>query len=251
MKKSATATSKKSAPTPSEAKKGPAKKSAGSSRASSSSPMASSGGKEQMTSKLQKLFENEVKDIYWAENALLKALPKMAKNATSPELKEALENHLEETRGQIERLNQVFEAMGKKAQGKKCEAMAGLIKESEEIMQNSDKGMMRDAGIISAGQKVEHYEIATYGTLRTFARTLGLDEVAELLEETLEEEKAADEKLTEVAESAVNLGAAEEQEGSEDSEEEEDDQDEDENDEDGDDDDEDEDDDDDEEEEGK
>jgi ferritin-like metal-binding protein YciE len=165
-------------------------------------------------SKLMKLFEDELKDIYWAEKALTKALPKMAKNATNEDLIAALENHLEETERQIEKLEQVFESIGKKAVAKKCDAMAGLVKEGEEIMKESDKGAMRDAGIISAGQKVEHYEIATYGTLRTFAKTLGLDKAAGLLEEILEEEKAADMKLTEVAEATINVQAAQEEEES-------------------------------------
>jgi ferritin-like metal-binding protein YciE len=185
----------------------PAKKSAAPGKSSSSAK----GG--DVKSKLKKLLVDELKDIYWAENALTKALPKMAKKATSPELKEALEKHLEETKGQIERLDQVFVSIGEKSGSKKCEAMAGLIKEADEIMTDTDAGMMRDAGIISAGQKVEHYEIATYGTLRQFATTLGYDEAAELLGETLDQEKAADEKLTEVAESAINVGAADEEEG--------------------------------------
>jgi len=163
-----------------------------------------------LSSKLQKLFEESLKDIYWAEKALLKAIPKMSKNATSEELKEALDGHLEETKGHVERLEQVFQIIGKPAAAKKCEAMAGLIKEAEEIMEESEEGVMRDAGIIAAGQKVEHYEMATYGTLRTFAQVLGWDEAASILEETLGEEKAADEKLTEVAESAINVEAAEE-----------------------------------------
>lgn len=166
-------------------------------------------------SKLHKLFEEELKDIYWAEKALVKALPKMAKKATSEELVEALENHLEETEGQVQRLEQVFELLGKPAQAKKCEAMDGLITEAEDIMSESDEGVMRDAGIISAGQKVEHYEIATYGTLKTFAKTLGLNEIADLLEETLNEEKNADETLTSVAESAINVKAAHTEEGQE------------------------------------
>lgn len=170
---------------------------------------AASGMKQ---SQLMKLFEDELKDIYWAEKALVKALPKMAKNATSPELVEALQNHLEETQGQIQRLEQVFEIIEKKAVAKKCEAMEGLLKEGDEIMKDTEKGSMRDAGIISAGQKVEHYEIASYGTLRAFAQTLGLDDAAALLQETLDEEKAADETLTEVAESAINVEAAEEEE---------------------------------------
>jgi ferritin-like metal-binding protein YciE len=154
-------------------------------------------------SKLQELLEDELKDIYWAEKALTKAIPKMIKNASDEELKTALENHLQETEGQVERLEQIFESLGKKPQAKKCEAMAGLIKEAEELMSDNEKGAMRDAAIISAGQKVEHYEIASYGTMRAFAEILGLEEVAALLQETLDEEKAADEKLTEVTASAV------------------------------------------------
>jgi ferritin-like metal-binding protein YciE len=159
-----------------------------------------------------KLFEDELKDIYWAEKALTKAIPKMIKNATSKELIEALTSHLAETEEQVGRVEQVFELLGKKAVAVKCEAMTGLVKEAEEIMEECEAGAMCDAGIISAGQKVEHYEIASYGTLRQFAETLGLTEAATLLETTLNEEKAADEKLTEVAVSAVNVEAAEEEE---------------------------------------
>src|SRR6185295_12342680 len=167
---------------------------------------------EMQSSQLMKLFEEELKDIYWAEKALTKAIPKMIKNATSAELIEALDNHLAETEEQVKRVEQVFELTGKKAVAKKCEAMEGLIKEAEEIMEECEEGAMRDAGIISAGQKVEHYEIASYGTLRQFAETLGLADAAALLEETLNEEKVADEKLTEVALSAINVEASEEEE---------------------------------------
>lgn len=163
-------------------------------------------------SQLMKLFEEELKDIYWAEKALTKAIPKMIKNATSEELIEALENHLAETEEQVKRVEQVFEILGKKATAKKCEAMEGLLKEAEAIMEECEEGAMCDAGIISAAQKVEHYEIASYGTLRQFAETLGLEEVEELLQTTLDEEKAADEKLTEVAVAAVNIQANEEEE---------------------------------------
>jgi|SRR3954463_15946547 len=161
-------------------------------------------------SALLELFENELKDIYWAEKALTKALPKMAKNASSEELVEAIENHLVETEEQVKKVEQVFEILDKKPVAKKCEAMAGLIKEGEEIMKDTEKGPQRDAGIISAAQKVEHYEIASYGTLRTFAQTLGLDDAAQILEEILEEEKNADQTLTEVAESTINVEALEE-----------------------------------------
>lgn len=162
------------------------------------------------SSQLMKLFEDELKDLYWAEKAVTKAIPKMIKNATSPELIEVLTSHLAETGTQITRLEQVFESINKKAIAKKCEAMEGIINEGEDLMETSEEGAMRDAGIISAGQKVEHYEIASYGTLRQFAETLGLAEAESLLEATLNEEKAADEKLTEVAHS-INFEAAEEE----------------------------------------
>ena len=164
------------------------------------------------SSQLMKLFEDSLKDIYWAEKALTKAIPKMIKNATSEELIEALENHLEETHEQVTRCEDVFKSIDKKATAKKCEAMDGLMKEGEEIMKECEEGPMCDAGIIAAGQKIEHYEIASYGTLRQFAETLGLEEAVELLETTLEEEKAADMKLTEVAVSVVNVQASQEEE---------------------------------------
>jgi len=156
---------------------------------------------------LQDLFEDELKDIYWAEKALTKAIPKMIKNAISPELVEALEDHLEVTKQQVTRCEEVFESIGVKAEAKTCEAMQGLIKEADEILESTEEGSVRDAGIISAAQKVEHYEIASYGTLCSFARQLGHDEAAALLEETLNEEKEADETLTEIAEASVNQDA--------------------------------------------
>ena len=167
-------------------------------------------GNSSRGSLLEKFFIDQLKDIYWAEKALTKALPKMMENATSPELIEAIETHLAETEEQVNRVEQVFELLGKKASAKKCEAMEGLIKEAEELMEEADEGVMRDAAIISAAQKVEHYEIASYGTLRAFAETLGLDDIAALLEQTLKEEKNADETLTQVATTAVNLEAASE-----------------------------------------
>lgn len=189
------------------------------SKKSSSTSAAQNGNQEKAksakatmkSSQLMELFEDSLKDIYWAEKALTKAIPKMIKNATSEELEMALTDHLAETENQISRLEQVFELIGVKASAKKCDAMEGLIKESGEIMESCEKGSMRDAGIISAAQKVEHYEIATYGTLRQFAETLGLKDVAKLLEETLKEEKAADQKLSKVATSAVNVEAAQEE----------------------------------------
>ena len=143
---------------------------------------------------------------------MLKAIPKMSKNATSEELVAALDKHLGETEAQVGRLEQVFEQLELAPRGKKCEAMEGLIKEAEEIMEETDEGVMRDAGIITAAQKVEHYEIASYGSLRSFAETLGLTEAADLLATTLQEEKTADQTLTEVAVTAVNIEAATEEE---------------------------------------
>lgn len=169
-------------------------------------PVPGSGSMQE--SQLQKLFDDELKDIYWAEKALTKAIPKMIRNATSDDLIQALESHLVETQQHVTRLEQVFEIIGKNAVTKKCEAMAGLIEEATQIMEECEKGSMCDAGIISAAQKVEHYEIASYGTLCQFAKTLGLSEVKQILGSILTEEKAADEKLTEVAESAINVEAA-------------------------------------------
>jgi len=156
---------------------------------------------------LRELFEDSLKDIYWAEKALTKALPKMAKNATSENLKTAIEHHLNVTKEQVSRLEQVFEIIGKKAVAKKCDAMEGLIKEGESIMEETQPGAVRDAGIIAASQKIEHYEIATYGTLCAFAKTLGEDEAAQLLEATLAEEKEADVTLTEAAYNTINFDA--------------------------------------------
>lgn len=159
-------------------------------------------------SALKELFVDELKDIYWAEKHLSKALVKMAKAATSEELRAALETHKEETDNQVARLDQVFEIIGEKATAKKCDAMEGLIKESESIVEDTEDGSItRDAGIISAAQKSEHYEIASYGTLRTLANTLGYGEAAQLLEETLAEEKKTDELLTQLAESSINSTA--------------------------------------------
>jgi ferritin-like metal-binding protein YciE len=157
---------------------------------------------------LRDLFIDELKDIYWAENALTKALPKMIKNATSSELSEALNGHLEVTKEQVTRLQKVFSSLNEKVMSKKCEAMTGLIKEADEIMKETEKGPVRDAGIILAGQKVEHYEIATYGTLASFAKILEEREAENLLRETLDEEKEADERLSEIAEFSINVRAA-------------------------------------------
>jgi len=163
---------------------------------------------------LLEFFHGEIKDIYWAEKHLLKAIPKMSKAATATELKEAFNNHLEETKGHVERLEQVFELLGYKPQSKKCEAMEGITKEGDSIIEETETGTStRDVGLILAGQKVEHYEIATYGGLVQLARNLGHDDVADILETTLDEEKkTADEKLTAIAEESVNYDAAQEEE---------------------------------------
>lgn len=166
--------------------------------------------KSNAASGLTELFEDGLKDIYWAEKALTKAIPKMVKNATHEELADSLNSHLSETEEHVARLEKVFSLIGKKAMAKKCDAMAGLIDEAGGIMEETELGVVRDAGIIAASQKIEHYEIATYGTLRQFAETLGLEEVANILETTLDEEKGADKKLTEVAVAAINIEAAEE-----------------------------------------
>jgi ferritin-like metal-binding protein YciE len=165
--------------------------------------------KSDISKDLRALFIDGLKDIYWAENALTKEIPKMIENATSTKLSEGLKHHLKETQGQIKRLDQVFKILGEKAEGEKCEAMAGLIKEGGSIMEETKKGAVRDAGIIAAAQKVEHYEIATYGTLTAFAKTLGENEVAELLIETLKEETNADKTLTDAAYNSINFDAAE------------------------------------------
>jgi len=158
---------------------------------------------------LRDLFIDELKDIYWAEKALVKALPKMIKNATTPNLVIAIETHLEETKNQVTRLEEIFNIMGEKAVAKKCDAMAGLLEEGDGILEDTEPGVVRDAGIIAAAQKVEHYEIATYGTLAAWAGTLGEIEVAELLKETLGEEKNADAGLTDAAYNNINFEAEE------------------------------------------
>jgi ferritin-like metal-binding protein YciE len=156
---------------------------------------------------LKDLFIEELRDIYHAEGQLVKALPKVAKTAHNADLKAAIEQHLEETKGQVNRLERVFETIGEKARGKKCDGMAGLIDEAKEMMEEEAEPDVLDAGIIAGSQKIEHYEIATYGCLCTWAKQLELDEAAELLGQNLEEEKAADAKLTELAEGHINAQA--------------------------------------------
>jgi ferritin-like metal-binding protein YciE len=153
---------------------------------------------------LKTLYVNELRDLYNAENQLVKALPKMAKAASSEELKRAFEKHLEQTKTHVERLEEVFEDLGEKPKGKTCHAMKGLIEEGSEILEEDGEQSVLDAGIIVAAQKVEHYEIASYGSVRTFAQLLGKDTSAELLQTTLDEEAEANEKLNQLAEGIVN-----------------------------------------------
>lgn len=161
---------------------------------------------------LRDLFIDSLKDIYWAEKALTKALPKMARNATNKNLVAVISDHLTVTKEQVARLEQVFASVGEKAVAKKCDAMDGLIMEGEGIMEETEPGAVRDAGIIAASQKIEHYEIATYGTLAAFAKTLGEKEAVALLEQTLAEEKEADVTLTEAAYNTINFDATEDDE---------------------------------------
>ncbi|MBB6107581.1 Ferritin-like metal-binding protein YciE [Mucilaginibacter lappiensis] len=159
-------------------------------------------------SEFHEFFVDELKDIYWAENHLVKALPKMKKAATSPELAAAFDKHTAETQIHIETLEKAFALLGQKPVAKKCEAMAGLLEEAKSIMEDTEKGtMIRDAGLILAAQKVEHYEIATYGTLRAFAANMGHTDVEALLSQTLENEKATDIALTTLAETTINEAA--------------------------------------------
>lgn len=158
---------------------------------------------------LHMLFVDSLKDIYWAENALVKALPKMASNASDPSLKSSIKDHIAVTENQVARLEKVFEILGEKAEGKKCAAMAGLIEEGNNILEETQPGAVRDAGIIAASQKIEHYEIATYGTLLSFAKILGENDAAKLLQQTLAEEIESDKVLTDVATASVNADANE------------------------------------------
>jgi ferritin-like metal-binding protein YciE len=156
---------------------------------------------------LQDLFVDQLKDLYNAENQLIKALPKMAKAASNPELQQAFTTHLEETRKHAERIEQVLEKMGEKAKGKKCKAMEGLIEEGKEMMEEDADPEVMDAGLIAAAQRVEHYEIAGYGCVRTYAKLLGNEQAAKVLQQTLDEEGKTDKMLTDLAESVINLEA--------------------------------------------
>lgn len=156
---------------------------------------------------MEKLFVHELKDLYSAENQILKALPKMAKKASNSKLKAAFEEHLTQTKEQVKRLEQIFDGLDFKPGGHKCKGMEGLIEEGEDAMEDAEDDEVRDAAMIAAAQRVEHYEIAGYGTARTYARLLGNDKAAKLLQTTLDEEGATDKKLTKLAESTVNQDA--------------------------------------------
>jgi ferritin-like metal-binding protein YciE len=156
---------------------------------------------------LQDLYVEELRDLYNAEKQLVKALPKMAKKAAHDELKQAFTDHLEETKGHVERLEQIFDKLGKRAGGKTCKAMQGIVEEGKEVMEEDAEPEVMDAALIAAGQRAEHYEIAAYGTVRTYAKLLGDQQAAELLQSTLDEEGAADKKLTKLAETSINIEA--------------------------------------------
>jgi len=176
-------------------------------------PAKTTNGKSSASesSQLEKLFTDSLKDIYWAEKHLTHELPKMQKAATSQELKDAIDEHTTQTEEHVNRLEKVFELMGKKAQAKKCDGMEGLIKEGHSVVEETEKGSMtRDAGILMSAQKVEHYEICAYGTLASMATTMGMTEVADILNETLEEEKETDANLSSIAENNINREAEQE-----------------------------------------
>jgi len=156
---------------------------------------------------LHDLYVDELKDLYSAEHQILKALPKMAKTATAPQLAKAFTSHLEETKGHVERLEKIFKKLGASPKGKTCKAMEGLLEEGKEVIEEDADPAVKDAALIAAGQRVEHYEMAGYGCVRTFAQLLGYDDAAELLQQTLDEEGAADEKLTRLAETVINVEA--------------------------------------------
>jgi ferritin-like metal-binding protein YciE len=163
-------------------------------------------------SSLRELYTEELKDLYDAEKQIVKALPKMIKVTSTPGLREAFEEHLQQTKGHVQRLEQIFESLGKPAKAKKCDGLRGILEEGEKIISEGEESPVLDAGLIAGAQRVEHYEMAAYGSLRTWARQLGDDRAVQLLEETLNEEKEADKKLTEIAESGVNAEASQDEE---------------------------------------
>lgn len=153
---------------------------------------------------MEDLYVDELKDLYSAETQIVKALPKMAKAASSPKLRQGFEEHLKQTEGHVQRLEQIFEKLGKSPRGKACKGMQGLLEEGEELIEEEGASEVKDAGLIAAAQRVEHYEIAAYGSVRTFAQELGDNEAVSLLQQTLDEEAATDEKLTKLATSSIN-----------------------------------------------
>ena len=174
-------------------------------------PLVPKGGAGMGNSQLKKFFVDALKDIYWAEKQLTQTLPEMKAAATTAELRSAIEEHITQTEEHVARLEDVFDLINEKAVAKKCEAMAGLVKEGQSILQETEEGTMtRDAAIILAAQKVEHYEIATYGALVQFAKILGMNDVAGILQSTLDEEKQTDQGLTEIAEGGINWEAEQE-----------------------------------------
>lgn len=189
-------------------------------KSKSATKKKSAGAKQNGGSPLKEFFIEELKDIYWAEKHLTKAIPKMQKAATSEQLAEAFSEHLAQTEEQVKRLEQIFEMLDEKPRAKKCEGMEGIVKEGESVIEETEKNTaLRDAGLIIAAQKVEHYEITTYGSLVELAKTMGNQEVSDLLAMTLEEEKETDKLLTEIATSNINQMAEEESEMSENEEE--------------------------------
>ena len=158
---------------------------------------------------LETFYVEELRDLYNAEHQILKALPKMAKAASSPNLEKGFQEHLQQTKGQVDRLDQIFTALGKSSKGKKCKAMEGLLKEGAELLKADAEASVLDAALIAAAQRVEHYEMAGYGCVRTYAKLLGHNEATKLLQQTLDEEKRTDEKLTELAVGSINTEAIE------------------------------------------
>lgn len=189
------------------AKKTTARKTTKTDAKSTSKNTSKTPAKKDAAKDLNDLFEDALKDIYWAEKALTKALPKMQKNATDPKLKKAIGDHLEETKEHAKRLEGCFKALKKKAQAKKCDAMQGLLDEGKSIMEETKPGAVRDAGIIAAAQKVEHYEIATYGTLAAYAKILKEKDCLKYLLSTLDEEKNCNNLLTKIADTNLNSKA--------------------------------------------
>lgn len=158
-------------------------------------------------SSLKELFVEELKDVYDAENQIVKALPKLAKATSTPELRKAFEDHLEQTKGHVRRLEQIFEGLGEQAKAKKCDGLRGILSEGEDVISDGQEGPVRDAGLIAGAQRVEHYEIAAYGTVKNWAQQMNRTEDVRLLQQTLDEEKGADVRLTGLAEGGINAGA--------------------------------------------